>query len=176
MNNKSSILKALIALIIIICVGVYLWKWYEKPLIGKPVPDFQLTTLEGQPIDQSIFSGHITFLIVWSSQCTACEAQVVSFQKLIDATKGVGIPIPIQAYGLDTEPSVDVELDAQKTLDPNPLVATISDPDQVLFKSLNLSHYDGSPIFLMIDPSGIIRRVVVMDSNGEVVNDWKEKS
>ena len=48
----------------------------RSPLIGKSIPNFQLTNIDGtQSINQNIMSGDLKLLNVWASWCFACIAE-----------------------------------------------------------------------------------------------------
>lgn len=57
----------------------------EGSLIGTPAPDFEITTLDGQPFRLSEQRGKVVYLNIWATWCPPCVAEVGDIQKLADA-------------------------------------------------------------------------------------------
>ncbi len=159
---SATIIKWLVALVIIACVLKLCSTAHSggesgpiDKMLGKPVPDFQLTTLDGQPIDQTIFQGHVTLLNDWASWCGVCEGEMGELQRL-------GQTYDIQVYGLNTQNDPNTELAALKSWG-NPFIATIYDPDWKLAAPLRIP--SAVPVTFIIDKQGIIRFEVVGGTN-----------
>ena len=50
--------------------------------VGKPAPDFVLSTLDGEPVRLSDFRGQTVVLNFWASWCPPCRAEMPEFQAL----------------------------------------------------------------------------------------------
>ena len=52
--------------------------------VGKPAPDFELTTLDGEVFRLSDQLGKVVFLNIWATWCPPCVAEMPEIQKLAD--------------------------------------------------------------------------------------------
>lgn len=122
-------------------------KQVPSPLIGKPVPQFQLALLADsqQKADHTIFNQHITLLNVWATWCASCRAEHAQLLQL--AKQGVRI------IGLDYKDERSSALAWLNDLG-NPYVMTLFDPTGR--SSIDWGVY-GTPETFIIDQQGIIR-------------------
>jgi len=116
-----------------------------SPLVGKPVPTFQLETLTGTPQDQNIFNQQVSLLNVWATWCQSCRAE--HEQLMLLAKQGVRI------IGLDYK---DERESAEAWL------TDLGDPyETVLFDDDGVTAIDwgvyGTPETFIVDQQGIIR-------------------
>jgi len=51
------------------------------PLVGGPAPQFELETVDGQPIKLSDLKGEYVVLNFWATWCVACIKEMPEFQK-----------------------------------------------------------------------------------------------
>jgi cytochrome c biogenesis protein CcmG, thiol:disulfide interchange protein DsbE len=102
MNKKSF---PLILTLVLILAGVLflLWKSLNNkpeelpsPLIGKPVPSFNLMNLynPAHPLTEQNLKGRVALLNVWASWCSACEME---HPMLLEIQKNYPYPI----YGIN---------------------------------------------------------------------------
>jgi thiol-disulfide isomerase/thioredoxin len=76
---------------------------------AQPFASFTATDLEGNQVDQTVFSGHkLTMINVWGTFCSPCIGEMPELGELSAeyADKGlqiVGIPVDISYQGNDTE-------------------------------------------------------------------------
>lgn len=52
---------------------------------GQPLPPFELTTLEGQPLPSSSFRGQVTVLAFWTTWCPACRSELTQLDEIDEA-------------------------------------------------------------------------------------------
>lgn len=78
-----------------------------KPdVIGKPVAQFQGTSLDGKPIDLEALRGKVVLLDFWTTWCTPCRRDLPALQKLATEFRDQGLVV----IGLDVaEPNATVE-------------------------------------------------------------------
>lgn len=150
----SGRLKLFIPLIIFLILAVLFWRGLSldpssKPsaLIGKPVPNFRLPSLEDphEFVTQEIFKDQVSLLNVWATWCPTCYVEHAYLVQL--AEKGVVI------IGVNYKDDFSA---AQKWLQElhNPYLTTIVDADGRF--GLDLGVY-GAPETYVIDKKGIIR-------------------
>lgn len=115
-------------------------------LIGKPVPDFALPSLDepGRVISQDDFKGQVALVNVWATWCPTCRAEHGFFNKLA----GQGVVI----HGVNYKDNSEA---ARKWLDDlgNPYRLNVEDPQGSL--GVNLGVY-GAPETFLIDTDGVI--------------------
>lgn len=116
-----------------------------SPLVGKPVPTFQLETLTGTPQDQNIFNQQVSLLNVWATWCQSCRAE--HEQLMLLAKQGVRI------IGLDYKDERE-SAEAWLTDLGNPYETVLFDDDGVT--AIDWGVY-GTPETFIVDQQGIIR-------------------
>ena len=70
-------------------------------LIGKPVPDFSATDLDGTPISLEQYRGKVVLLDFWAVWCGPCIAEMPTVKKVYDTYKDEGFDII--GISLDTD-------------------------------------------------------------------------
>ena len=131
----------------------------RSPLIGKSIPNFQLTNIDGtQSINQNIMSGDLKLLNVWASWCFACIAEH-SVLTEIDAKNLIKI------YGVNYKDSAEDALGWLK-IQGNPYEINIFDPEGTF--SLDLGVY-GVPETFLVDSKGVIRAKYIGALNRETL-------
>ena len=156
-NNQPSLLKRLMPLIIFVALVVVLGigltlnpRLVPSPLIGKPVPKFDLPLLfsDGNFTNKDLI-GHVTLVNVWASWCFACRQEHETVKHL--SRNGVRV------IGLNYKDEPD---DAKSWL------AKLGNPYQAIAVDYNgriaidWGVY-GAPESFLIDKDGIIRHKVI---------------
>ncbi|NLY59072.1 MAG: DsbE family thiol:disulfide interchange protein [Gammaproteobacteria bacterium] len=130
-------------------------------LIGKPVPDFALPSLDepGRVISQDDFKGQVVLVNVWATWCPTCRAEHGFFNKL--AEQGVVI------HGINYKDNSEA---ARKWLDDlgNPYQLNVEDPQGSL--GVNLGVY-GAPETFLVDTDGVIHYKYIGAVDERVWND-----
>ena len=63
----------------------------EAPQLGKPAPDFQLNTLDGQPISLSDLKGKPVLINFWQIRCPPCRMEMPYLQQIYDERQAKGL-------------------------------------------------------------------------------------
>ncbi|MEJ4045033.1 DsbE family thiol:disulfide interchange protein [Erwinia sp. SLM-02] len=135
----------------------------ESALVGKPVPQFRLESLEqpGKVYDRSVLlTGQPILLNVWATWCPTCRAEHQYLNTL--ATQGVRV------VGLNYKDDRRKAVNWLNTLG-NPYTLSLYDGDGML--GLDLGVY-GAPETFLIDGRGIIRYRHAGDMNAQV---WRDE-
>jgi len=148
---------AFVALSALLWRGLYL-DTSELPsmLIDKPMPAFELTTVEGEPVSIDDLPGEMFLLNVWGSYCLPCLVEHPTFMRLSEEGE-----IPV--VGVNYRDRKDL---AQEWLEDNgdPFAFSILDESGRL--GIDLGVY-GAPETYLVDANGVIRyrHVSVLDEN-----------
>ncbi len=119
-----------------------------SPLVGKPLPAFQLATLQdpAKSLSNADFKGKVALFNVWASWCVACKQEHPLLMQL-EQTRQVPL------IGLNYK---DQRADALQTLqaEGNPYDLSLVDPDGRV--GLDWGVY-GVPETFVVDKDGVIR-------------------
>lgn len=162
-------LKLFIPLIVFALLALLFWRGLSldpnampSALLNKPVPEFQLPSLEDPQamVSRDIFQGEVSLLNVWATWCPPCYDEHPYLVKL--SQEGVRI------IGVNYKDKVE---DSQRWLNDlgNPYEVTIQDADGRLGVDLGVS---GWPETYIVDAKGLIRykHVGVVDDKA-----WREQ-
>lgn len=166
---KKTYLK-IIPLILFLSIAVILWKGLSlhpteipSPLINKPTPNFELTTLyyPQKLTTQRDFLGRVTLLNVWASWCYACAEE---HSLLLELAKKEYLTL----YGLNYK---DDPVAAKNWLEEkgNPFQTIAVDPNGNI--AIDWGVY-GTPESFIIDKKGFIRYKHIGPITQEV---WEQK-
>jgi cytochrome c biogenesis protein CcmG/thiol:disulfide interchange protein DsbE len=93
----------LIALLVILALG--LLRSQEGPAsVGKPAPDFVLTTFDGQQYDSKALRGKVIVLNFWASWCKPCEQEAADLESAWRFYQPGGEVVFLGVDYVDTEP------------------------------------------------------------------------
>lgn len=120
----------------------------QSPLIGKPMPAFDLLDLNHAPkhMTQSIFKGHLSVLNVWASWCATCLVEHAYIKEFATDPH-------VTFYGLNYKDNKEKAV-AWLTKLGNPYAHIAFDPQGLV--GMDLGVY-GTPEAFLIDDKGIIR-------------------
>ncbi len=151
-------LRAIIPAALFIVLAGFLWIGLYKdpslvpsPLIGKPVPEFTLSTLKDptKNITQADFAADYALINVWATWCVACKQE---HQALLNLA-AQGVPIFGLNYKDDRQSAIQWLLE-----DGDPYVMSAFDESGRV--AIDFGVY-GAPETFLIDRQGIIRHKLV---------------
>ena len=148
---------AFLALAILLWRGLYLDpKELPSMLIDKPMPAFELTTVEGQQVSNADLPDEMFLLNVWGSYCLPCLVEHPTFMRLAEEGE-----IPV--VGVNYRDRQDLALN---WLDDNGDPFAFSILDESGRFGIDLGVY-GAPETYLVDSNGVIRyrHVSVLDEN-----------
>lgn len=64
-----------------------------KPEVGKPAPDFTVTTLSGAKVRLQELRGKVVFVNLWATWCPPCREEMPSMVRLYQAMRAKGVEI-----------------------------------------------------------------------------------
>jgi thiol-disulfide isomerase/thioredoxin len=74
----------------------------ERPVVGQPAPNFEITTVDGRKLSLSDLKGEVVVLNFWATWCAACRYEL----PLLDAYyQGFG-PMGLRVFAVNTEESL----------------------------------------------------------------------
>lgn len=63
----------------------------QAPVIGKPAPEFQLESLDGQSVSLSSFEGQPVLINLWQVRCPPCRSEMPYMQQIYDEWHSRGL-------------------------------------------------------------------------------------
>jgi peroxiredoxin len=117
--------------------------------LGLRAPDFRLTSLDGDSVALSDFSGHVVIIDFWASWCTPCRTSMPALHTLWQKYRDRGVVL--LGVSLDrTEASASAFIEANGYQD----MVAVWDAHQAVAALYGVS---GIPHTLVVDAEGIIR-------------------
>lgn len=74
-----------------------------KPQVGRPAPDFAVTTLGGAPLRLSDLRGKVVFVNLWATWCPPCREEIPSMVRFYEAFRNRGVEIVAVSEDRDRE-------------------------------------------------------------------------
>ncbi len=121
----------------------------EPPLVGSPVPDFELTALDGSSMNLGASSGTVVVVNFFASWCAPCREEAAALEQTWRAYQGRGV----QFYGIAYK---DADSKAQAFLDE----FAVSYPSTVDTSNRVAREYGvtGVPETFVVDREGLLVR------------------
>jgi len=123
----------------------------HESVIGEPVPDFTLSTLDGGTLRLRDLRGQIVFLNFWATWCAPCQNEMPELQKIEEEHRAEGVRVVAV-----TDPTDGQTEDGIRTfllrLNLKLTVALSSDLD--LYEQFGVAQI---PTTFIIDRAGIVR-------------------
>lgn len=103
------ILLGAVVLGLIVMMGAWMKKSDAKMLqIGQPVPDFSLTSFDGETYTLSQYRGKVVLINVWASWCYTCDEESYMLQEVWTEVEPAGETLFLGVDYVDTEkPALD---------------------------------------------------------------------
>ena len=98
----------------------------KKAKVAKVVPDFSLTSLEGQPITRDSLKGKVVLLDFWATWCAPCRAAIPHLVTLYETYKDQGLEVI--GVSLDQGDPSDVEEFVKRNHIPYPIAMGTNNP------------------------------------------------
>lgn len=119
-----------------------------SPMLGKPAPDFTLTTTDGQTVKLSDYRGRPLIVNFWASWCIPCRAEFPQFEQARAANAAAGLEVLgiVHEDGADSATAFAAAEGAQWPL--------LMDPDNTAYNAFRAA---GVPSTYFIDRDGIVR-------------------
>jgi thiol-disulfide isomerase/thioredoxin len=118
-------------------------------LAGRAAPNFELASLNGDPIRLSSMRGRVVFLNFWATWCEPCKREMPAFQRFMQEQGKDGAVI--LAINIGDKPE-----DILEFLDDNNVssIPILLDNDYVVQTAYSASLF---PTTFVIDPAGIVQ-------------------
>lgn len=135
-------------------------------VVGKPAPDFMLSTLDSVDVSLSQFHGRPVLINFWASWCTPCREEMPELVRAYEAHKTEGFVIlGLNLTYSDSLPDVQAFVKEFKITFPVPL-----DKDGAVAE--RLYQIPGIPTSIFINRDGTIERIQVGVMNGKQIKEY----
>jgi cytochrome c biogenesis protein CcmG/thiol:disulfide interchange protein DsbE len=133
----------------------------QSPELGKPAPDFQFQTPEGQPSSLSDFQGRPVLLNFWATWCNPCVHEMPFIQQVYEERQGE--ELVLLAINIGESPSQAAEFMQSYGFS----FPVLLDSDAALAQRYNIQYI---PTTFFIDKDGIIKdvRIGAFQSKAEI--------
>ncbi len=136
------------------------------PAPGRPAPDFQLQSLDGETVSLDSLRGQPVMVNFWASGCGPCRMEMPFIQEVFEDPDWVEQGLVILAVNLGESPS-----EARKFMESNNLSFTVLlDAKKEVMRMYNIS---GIPTTYFIDKDGIIRDIKIGLFENKAQIDWR---
>jgi thiol-disulfide isomerase/thioredoxin len=115
-------------------------------IVGKPAPDFMVTTFDGQDLSLKSLRGQVVVVNFWATWCGPCKQELPVLDTYYKAGKKYGLTI----LAVDTEDNLP--MDALR-----PLSKVVSLPMARRFRGGGYKAPEEIPTNYVIDRSGVVR-------------------
>jgi thiol-disulfide isomerase/thioredoxin len=74
----------------------------EEVVVGNTIPDFSLTSLDGQTVDKDSLKGQAVVLNFWATWCGNCRAEIPELKEVAAKSGAKVVGIALDETGLET--------------------------------------------------------------------------
>ena len=139
----------------------------KKAKVAKVVPDFSLTSLDGQPITRESLKGKVVLLDFWATWCAPCRAAIPHLVTLYETYKDQGLEVI--GVSLDQGDPSDVEDFVKRNNIPYPIAIGTNNPI-----TKDLGNVSSLPTIILLSKQPTIEFKVV-GFNAEIANKLESK-
>jgi thiol-disulfide isomerase/thioredoxin len=147
----------LVALALIVVYGLFTRQPADQsdtaPQVGRPLADFTLSTLQGQPIHLAALRGKVVFINVWATWCPPCIEEMPVIQQLHERLQPRGLEV--LAVSLDALGTQVVEPFVQSRRLTFPIVLDPKSSLQRLYRTT------GVPESFIVDKKGLLVEKII---------------
>jgi peroxiredoxin len=126
-------------------------KMIQESFLGCKIPDFQTTTITGEPISLSLLEEKVIVINFWFTSCAPCIAEMPSLNKLVEEFKESDVTFI--SFARDSR--IELESFLAKRKFDFKIVASANDIAESYCVGIN-----GWPVSMVVDKSGIVRKIV----------------
>ncbi len=136
------------------------------PAPGRPAPNFQLQSLDGETVSLDSLRGHPVMVNFWATWCGPCRMEMPFIQEVFEDPDWVEQGLVILSVNAGESASA-----ARKFMESNNLsFRVLLDADSEVMRLYNVS---GIPTTYFIDKDGIIRDVKIGLFQSKAEIDWR---
>lgn len=139
----------------------------KKAKVPKVVPDFSLTSLDGQPLTRDSLKGKVVVLDFWATWCAPCRAAIPHLVTLYETYKDQGLEVI--GVSLDQGDQSDVEEFVKRNHIPYPVAMGTNNPI-----TKDLGNISSLPTIILLSKQPSIEFKVV-GFNAEIANKLESK-
>jgi thiol-disulfide isomerase/thioredoxin len=121
--------------------------------LDKPMPEFTLTTLDGQPVDLEQYRGRPIFMNFWGTWCPPCVAELPELQAFAAAQGDEGALV-IASNNSESAEQIHSYFEENDLALPD--ILFVLDPEHVMYRWFGVFQM---PTTYLIDETGVVRDV-----------------
>lgn len=118
------------------------------PVVGKPMPDLNLTGLDGRPVNLSDYKGKPVLINAWATWCPPCRAEMPDLQALYETYRTSGFTVLALNAG---EPQPQVRDFVTQNGFTFPILL---DPNSATLDALGIFDF---PTSIFVGPDGLVK-------------------
>lgn len=121
--------------------------------LGQPMPEFTLTTLDGQPVNLEQYRGRPIFMNFWGTWCPPCVAELPELQAFA-ASQGEQGALVVASNNSESAEQIYSYFEANDLALPD--ILFVLDAEHVMYRWFGVFQM---PTTFLIDGSGVVRDV-----------------